>query len=87
MLREDLEPFRGRKAVSYDEGAQIQELRRHYRRLLRGDDHSSGEVTLLSDDRQEGIGQSSRAACLRFRQILPESQFKLSSAKIEAVTL
>ena len=87
MLREDLQPFRGRETVSYDERAQVQEFRRHDCRLLRRNDYSRGQMTLLSDNRQERVGQSSRASCLRFRKVLQRSQQTLLNARIEAVTL
>jgi hypothetical protein len=50
MCKKVLEPRRRREPVGNHERAQVDELLRNNRWLLRGDDDPSGEVTLLAND-------------------------------------
>ena len=50
VVREQLEPRRGREPVGDDEGAQVQELGRHDRGFLCRNDYPGGEMPLLTDD-------------------------------------
>jgi hypothetical protein len=47
--------------MTYDKRAEVQKARRDDRRLLRRDDHSHGQVTLLSGETEEPLRQPFRS--------------------------
>jgi hypothetical protein len=58
VLSQVLQPGRGGEPVRYHERAEVEKLFRYHRGLLRRDDYTSRQVPLLSDDREERIGQT-----------------------------
>jgi hypothetical protein len=61
VFRQVRKPAGAEEAMTYDKRAEVQKARRDDRRLLRRDDHSHGQVTLLSGETEEPLRQPFRS--------------------------